>query len=199
MRIRAYHSLLPIHGRMHTHPLFLSLSLIPYTHPPTHTQTHTHTHTLSPPHIQQDDCPTFSPGMNRDEVLKLAALAAKWKEPAKDALDTMVLSMWRDVGMWGSVCMLVLYTSETQIGTVAAIFHIKACAPHARTFLHMHPQLHTSTPIHLHTSTPPQLSPQMLHHWMNLINTKCWITCPLTPRSNVQSQRSKLLMARSSR
>jgi hypothetical protein len=30
--------------------------------------------------------------MNRDEVLKLAALAAKWKEPAKDALDTMVLS-----------------------------------------------------------------------------------------------------------
>lgn len=35
--------------------------------------------------------------MNRDEVLKLAALAAKWKEPAKDALDTMVLSTLTNV------------------------------------------------------------------------------------------------------
>ena len=39
----------------------------------------------------QDDCPTFLPGHNKDTVLILAALAAKWKEPPRDALDTMVL------------------------------------------------------------------------------------------------------------
>ena len=39
----------------------------------------------------QDDCPTFLPDLNKDTVLVLAALAAKWKEPPRDALDTMVL------------------------------------------------------------------------------------------------------------
>lgn len=35
----------------------------------------------------------FFPGIDRAKVLQLAALAAKWREPAKDALDTMVLGM----------------------------------------------------------------------------------------------------------
>jgi H+-transporting ATPase len=41
----------------------------------------------------QDHCPTFSPQYASDMagVVTYAALAAKWKEPAKDALDTMVL------------------------------------------------------------------------------------------------------------
>jgi H+-transporting ATPase len=30
--------------------------------------------------------------MNQHELLKLAALAAKWKEPPRDALDTLVLT-----------------------------------------------------------------------------------------------------------
>jgi len=30
-------------------------------------------------------------GVTKDDVLKSAALAAKWKEPPRDALDTLVL------------------------------------------------------------------------------------------------------------
>ena len=40
----------------------------------------------------QQDLPTFTPGVDRAEVLKMAALAAKWWEPPKDALDTLVLN-----------------------------------------------------------------------------------------------------------
>lgn len=40
----------------------------------------------------QDDLPIFSPGVTREDVLVTAALAAKWKEPPKDALDTLVLN-----------------------------------------------------------------------------------------------------------
>ncbi|CUF89536.1 P-type H+-ATPase, putative [Bodo saltans] len=39
----------------------------------------------------QEKCHTFEPGQNRASVLVLAALAAKWREPPRDALDTMVL------------------------------------------------------------------------------------------------------------
>lgn len=40
----------------------------------------------------QDDLPIFAPGITREDVLITAALAAKWKEPPKDALDTLVLN-----------------------------------------------------------------------------------------------------------
>ncbi len=40
----------------------------------------------------QDDTPTFVGGLDQKGLLKLAALAAKWREPARDALDTLVLS-----------------------------------------------------------------------------------------------------------
>ena len=40
----------------------------------------------------QDYLPTFVPDVTREEVLKMAALAAKWWEPPKDALDTLVLN-----------------------------------------------------------------------------------------------------------
>ena len=33
----------------------------------------------------------YAPGMDKATILRFAALAAKWKEPAKDALDTLVL------------------------------------------------------------------------------------------------------------
>jgi len=39
----------------------------------------------------QEHCPCFSPEHNRRTILILAALAAKWREPPRDALDTMVL------------------------------------------------------------------------------------------------------------
>ncbi len=40
----------------------------------------------------QEDLPIFVNGLNREDVLQLAALAAKWWEPPKDALDTLVLN-----------------------------------------------------------------------------------------------------------
>lgn len=33
----------------------------------------------------------FVPNLDQKELLRMAALAAKWKEPARDALDTLVL------------------------------------------------------------------------------------------------------------
>jgi len=41
--------------------------------------------------VIQEDCPTYTPGETYESVLFQAALAAKWKEPPRDALDTMVL------------------------------------------------------------------------------------------------------------
>mmetsp|Transcript_33966 Transcript_33966/g.44819 ORF Transcript_33966/g.44819 Transcript_33966/m.44819 type:complete len:967 (+) Transcript_33966:127-3027(+) len=42
--------------------------------------------------VIQDDCPMFVDGITADDVILHAALAAKWWEPPKDALDTMVLN-----------------------------------------------------------------------------------------------------------
>jgi H+-transporting ATPase len=39
----------------------------------------------------QEYCPVFGDDADRESVLVLAALAAKWREPPRDALDTMVL------------------------------------------------------------------------------------------------------------
>merc|ERR1740138_1757122 len=39
----------------------------------------------------QAECPTYLDGHDQKSVVLFAALAAKWWEPAKDALDTLVL------------------------------------------------------------------------------------------------------------
>jgi H+-transporting ATPase len=39
----------------------------------------------------QDDTPIYLDGENQETVLKYAAMAAKWKEPARDALDRLTL------------------------------------------------------------------------------------------------------------
>lgn len=39
----------------------------------------------------QPECPMYAPGQNQATLLKYAALAAKWREPPKDALDTLTL------------------------------------------------------------------------------------------------------------
>ncbi|EFJ47104.1 hypothetical protein VOLCADRAFT_105176 [Volvox carteri f. nagariensis] len=41
--------------------------------------------------VIQEDTPTYLPGLDQARLLNLAALAAKWKEPPRDALDTLVL------------------------------------------------------------------------------------------------------------
>merc|ERR1711988_510994 len=50
----------------------------------------TGTLTLNEMHIQEYT-PCYVPGLNQYELLRLAAMAAKWKEPARDALDKLVL------------------------------------------------------------------------------------------------------------
>merc|ERR1719248_106893 len=50
----------------------------------------TGTLTLNEMHIQEHT-PVYSPGETQYELLRLAAMAAKWKEPARDALDKLVL------------------------------------------------------------------------------------------------------------
>merc|ERR1711871_466607 len=50
----------------------------------------TGTLTLNEMHIQENT-PVYSPGEDQYSLLRLAAMAAKWKEPARDALDTLVL------------------------------------------------------------------------------------------------------------
>ena len=51
----------------------------------------TGTLTLNKMVIEPSDCAFFEPGEDYDSVVFQAALAAKWKEPPRDALDTMVL------------------------------------------------------------------------------------------------------------
>merc|ERR1719298_76661 len=50
----------------------------------------TGTLTLNEMHIQEHT-PVYSPGENQYSLLRLAAMAAKWHEPARDALDKLVL------------------------------------------------------------------------------------------------------------
>merc|ERR1719443_1631654 len=50
----------------------------------------TGTLTLNQMHIQEHT-PVYSEGENQYSLLRLAAMAAKWKEPARDALDKLVL------------------------------------------------------------------------------------------------------------
>ncbi|GLC35934.1 hypothetical protein PLESTB_000520900 [Pleodorina starrii] len=42
--------------------------------------------------VIQEDTPTYLPGLDQARLLQLAALAAKWREPPRDALDTLVLA-----------------------------------------------------------------------------------------------------------
>jgi len=42
--------------------------------------------------VIQEETPIFTDGYDQYKVLRMAALAAKWHEPAKDALDTLVLT-----------------------------------------------------------------------------------------------------------
>lgn len=49
--------------------------------------------------VLQDETPIYTEGENQESVLMMAAMAAKWKEPPRDALDVLIL---------GSVNMLLL-------------------------------------------------------------------------------------------
>eukprot|EP00667_Euglena_gracilis_P032402 EG_transcript_49634 len=39
----------------------------------------------------QPDAPTYAPNLTQLDLLRYAAMAAKWESPPKDALDTLVL------------------------------------------------------------------------------------------------------------
>ena len=41
--------------------------------------------------VVQEQTFTYLPGLDQRELLRLAALAAKWREPPRDALDVLVL------------------------------------------------------------------------------------------------------------
>eukprot|EP00300_Choanocystis_sp_HF-7_P004147 c13171_g1_i1.p1 GENE.c13171_g1_i1~~c13171_g1_i1.p1 ORF type:complete len:741 (-),score=194.91 c13171_g1_i1:68-2290(-) len=41
--------------------------------------------------VIQEETPVYTPGESQYSILRYAAMAAKWKEPPRDALDTMVL------------------------------------------------------------------------------------------------------------
>ncbi len=41
--------------------------------------------------VLQDETPTYSPGVTQETILVYAALAARWKEPPRDALDRLTL------------------------------------------------------------------------------------------------------------
>lgn len=41
--------------------------------------------------VLQEETPVYNPGENQESVLVYAALAAKWKEPPRDALDRLTL------------------------------------------------------------------------------------------------------------
>jgi len=56
--------------------------------------------------VLQDETPVFKEGQTQESVFVNAALAAKWKEPARDALDRLTL---------GSVNMALLEDYE-QLG-----------------------------------------------------------------------------------
>jgi H+-transporting ATPase len=51
--------------------------------------------------VIQKDCPIYTAGETYDSVLFQAALAARWKEPPRDALDTMIL---KNSGLDLSLC-----------------------------------------------------------------------------------------------
>jgi H+-transporting ATPase len=48
--------------------------------------------------VIQPEAPSFAPGVNQRDLLRFAAMAAKWEAPPKDALDTLVLRchLWVD-------------------------------------------------------------------------------------------------------
>jgi H+-transporting ATPase len=46
--------------------------------------------------VIQEEAPVFVPGLTQRELLRYAALATKWREPPRDALDTLVLSALED-------------------------------------------------------------------------------------------------------
>jgi H+-transporting ATPase len=41
--------------------------------------------------VLQDDTPMYAPGVSQESILVMAAIAAKWKEPPRDALDRLTL------------------------------------------------------------------------------------------------------------
>ena len=81
----------------------------------------------------QDDCPTFGAPETKETVLFQAALAAKWKEPPRDALDTMVLKTGLKLPQGGEEVQVIRHTlpPHTHIGAICAHTQAQGSSPQA--------------------------------------------------------------------
>ena len=86
--------------------------------------------------VLQEDLPVYQENCTREEVLEMACLAAKWKEPPKDALDTLVLSSipLGPLDRYEQVDFepfdpVRKYTAATLKGPNGKTFHVKKGAP----------------------------------------------------------------------
>jgi H+-transporting ATPase len=87
--------------------------------------------------VIQEDCPIYTPGETQESVLKYAALAAKWKEPPRDALDTLVLTSAKleDLDVYEQIDFLpfdptLKRTEGTLRGPDGKVFKTTKGAPH---------------------------------------------------------------------
>jgi len=89
--------------------------------------------------VIQEDCPVYCEGEDRESVLFQAALAAKWKEPPRDALDTMILvTSGQDLELCNVFTQTDFVpfdprtkrTEGTLRGPTGAVFRITKGAPH---------------------------------------------------------------------
>jgi H+-transporting ATPase len=93
--------------------------------------------------VLQDDVPVFLPNMTTELVLMYAALSAKWREPARDALDTLVLGS-ADLDACDEYEQLEFMpfdpltkrTESTMKGKDGIVFRVSKGAPHIINQLH---------------------------------------------------------------
>jgi len=95
------------------------------------------TGTLTTNHMEmQDEAPSFMKGMGQAEIVQFAAMAAKWKEPPRDALDTLVLGA-ADIKALDAVVQdeyipfdPTLKRTEATVTTAGETFKVTKGAPH---------------------------------------------------------------------
>jgi H+-transporting ATPase len=134
--------------------------------------------------VIQEDCPTWMPGFGQKETLQHAAMAAKWWEPPRDALDTMTLGA---ADLEGLKPYKVRRGRTRREGGRGERGEGRAGAGRARRlppplfFLSLHtPHSHPPTPL----SPPPSPHPPFFF-------CSTWTSCRSTPWSSGRRRRSR--------
>lgn len=67
--------------------------------------------------VIQDETPIYTKGETQYSILRYAAMAARWKEPPRDALDTLVLGCvdMASLNDVNQVCMVGMYVARPYI------------------------------------------------------------------------------------